>query len=90
MIILYGINFVVPLPCIMSDWTKWSVVDDTGTTYRYRYVLRPALNSGKECEDLLQIKKGYYYFFNEYKSYDILCLLAVRLTWMKNVIGGNM
>ena len=44
----------------MSDWTKWSVVDDTETIYRYRYVLRPALNGGKECADLLQIKKGIF------------------------------
>ena len=42
----------------MSDWTKWSVVDDSGTTYRYRYVLRPALNGGKKCDDILQLKKG--------------------------------
>jgi hypothetical protein len=31
-------SFVVPLPCIMSEWTKWSVVDASGTTYKYRYV----------------------------------------------------
>ena len=49
---------LVPLPCIMSDWSNWSDVDATGTTYRFRYVLRPALNGGKECEDLLQLKKG--------------------------------
>ena len=48
----------VPLPCLMSDWTRWSVPDATGTIYRVRYVLRPALNGGKECEDLMQLKKG--------------------------------
>jgi len=56
-------SFVVPLPCIMSEWTKWSAVDATGTTYKYRYVLRPALNGGKACEDLLQVKKGNVFVF---------------------------
>jgi hypothetical protein len=42
----------------MSDWSKWSDVDATGSSYRYRYVLRPALNGGKKCDDLLQLKKG--------------------------------
>jgi len=42
----------------MSDWSNWSDVDATGSSYRYRYVLRPALNGGKECDDLLQLKKG--------------------------------
>jgi len=42
----------------MSEWTKWSVVDATGTTFKYRYVLRPALNGGKACEDLLEMGKG--------------------------------
>ena len=51
--------FTVPLPCIMSDWSNWSDVDATGSSYRYRYVLRPALNGGKKCDDLLlQLKKG--------------------------------
>jgi hypothetical protein len=51
--------FTVPLPCIMSDWSNWSDVDATGASYRYRYVLRPALNGGKKCDDLLlQLKKG--------------------------------
>jgi hypothetical protein len=55
----YFLNiFSVPLPCIMSDWTNWSDVDATGSSYRYRYVLRPALNGGKACKDLLQLKKG--------------------------------
>ena len=53
-------NISVPLPCIMSEWTKWSTVDASGTIFRYRYVVRPALNGGKECEDLLQLKKGLF------------------------------
>ena len=44
----------------MSEWTPWTKPDATGTIYRYRYVLRPALNKGKECEDLMQLKKGMY------------------------------
>ena len=48
----------VPLPCIMSDWTAWTAPDATGTVYRVRYVVRPALNGGKECEDLMQLRKG--------------------------------
>jgi hypothetical protein len=42
----------------MSDWSNWSNVDATGSSYRYRYVLRPALNGGKKCDDILQLKKG--------------------------------
>jgi hypothetical protein len=48
----------VPLPCIVSEWTKWSAPDATGTRYRVRYMLRPALNGGKECPDLIQLGKG--------------------------------
>jgi hypothetical protein len=53
-IIFQGKHF----PCIMSDWSNWSNVDATGSSYRYRYVLRPALNGGKKCDDILQLKKG--------------------------------
>ena len=45
----------------MSPWTPWSKPDATGTIYRVRYVIRPALNGGKECEDLMQLKKGMEY-----------------------------
>jgi hypothetical protein len=34
----------VPLPCIVSDWTTWSTPDATGVRFRYRYMIRPALN----------------------------------------------
>jgi hypothetical protein len=54
----------------MSDWTKWSVVDDSGTTYRYRYVLRPALNGGKECADLLQIRIEEMFFILNYNKFN--------------------
>ena len=52
------ISISVPLPCIVSEWTAWSAPDATGTRYRVRYTLRPALNGGKECPDLMQIGKG--------------------------------
>ena len=44
----------------MSDWTAWSAPDATGSRYRVRYVIRPALNGGKECEDddLMDTSKG--------------------------------
>ena len=51
--------FTVALPCLMSDWSKWIGPDASGTVYRFRYVVRPSLNGGKECEDLLQLKKGH-------------------------------
>ena len=50
--------FTVPLPCIVSEWSKWSAPDASGTRYRVRYMLRPALNGGKECADLIQLGKG--------------------------------
>jgi hypothetical protein len=48
----------VPLPCIVTDWTNWSAPDATGSRFRYRMMLRPALNGGKTCPDLLQVGKG--------------------------------
>ena len=50
--------FVVPLPCIVSDWTNWSAPDATGSAFRYRMVTRPAINGGKECPELIQARKG--------------------------------
>jgi len=52
----------VPLPCIVTDWTNWSAPDATGSRFRYRMMLRPALNGGKECPDLLQLGKGMLLF----------------------------
>lgn len=51
-------TFTEPLPCIMSDWSSWVGPDASGTRYRVRYVIRPALNGGKECEDVMQLTKG--------------------------------
>ena len=50
--------FSVKLPCIVSDWSEWSSPDATGTIYRHRMMTRPALNGGKECPELMQMKKG--------------------------------
>ena len=50
--------FIVPLPCIVPDWTTWSEPDATGTMFRFRMMLRPALNGGKECPDLMELRKG--------------------------------
>ena len=50
--------FSVKLPCIVSDWTAWTSPDATGTIYRYRMVVRPAINGGEECPELLEAKKG--------------------------------
>ena len=46
----------------MSEWTTWSAPDATGVRFRYRMMLRPALNGGKECQDLLQLGKGMLLF----------------------------
>lgn len=50
--------FTVQLPCIVTEWNVWTVVDATGVSYRYRYIVRPALNGGAECPPLIQSKKG--------------------------------
>jgi len=44
----------------VSEWTAWSAPDATGVRFRYRYMIRPPLNGGKECPDLLQLGKGLY------------------------------
>ena len=54
----------MPLPCIVAEWTNWSEPDATGTRFRYRYMVRPALNGGKECPDLLQLGKGKFNLHN--------------------------
>ena len=54
--------YLVPLPCIMSDWSAWSKYDAAGVSYRFRQTLRPALNGGKECPDeLIQLRKSKLY-----------------------------
>jgi hypothetical protein len=50
--------FTVPLPCIVSDWSNWSAPDASGVRFRVRYMIRPALNGGKECQDLIQLGRG--------------------------------
>ena len=55
---MYLICISVPLPCIVADWSNWSAPDSTGVRFRYRYMIRPALNGGKECPDLMQLGKG--------------------------------
>jgi len=43
----------------MSDWSAWSKYDAAGVSYRFRQMLRPALNGGKECPDeLIQLRKS--------------------------------
>ena len=49
---------LVPLPCIVGPWSSWSQPDATGTRSRIRYVVRPPLNGGHACPDLIQIGKG--------------------------------
>lgn len=48
----------VPLPCIVGDWTNWSTPDATGTRFRYRLMVRPPLNGGKACPELIQLGRG--------------------------------
>ena len=60
----------VPLPCIVSEWTAWSAPDATGTRFRYRMMLRPALNGGKECPDLLEVGKGMFLHSINLISFD--------------------
>lgn len=51
-------SITVPLPCLVCEWSKWSEVDETGTIYRSRKVIRPGMNGGKGCPPLIEIKKG--------------------------------
>jgi hypothetical protein len=48
----------VPLPCIVGPWTTWSAPDASGSRFRYRVMLRPALNGGKTCPELINVGKG--------------------------------
>ena len=55
---IYNLFISVPLPCIVGPWTDWSAPDATGTRYRVRVMVRPALNGGNACPELIQIGKG--------------------------------
>jgi hypothetical protein len=64
-IIIYCFFLSVPLPCIVADWSKWSAPDASGVRFRVRYMIRPALNGGKECPDLIQLGRGKYDLFHK-------------------------
>lgn len=57
---LYIFYHKEPLPCVLSEWTKWGAPDTNGTSSRHRKVIRPALSNGEKCGDLLQIRKGQF------------------------------
>ena len=59
--------FTVPLPLIVGPWNTWAAPDATGTTFRWRYVLRPAINKDEKTPELIETKKG--------KLTIILCFL---------------
>lgn len=42
----------------MSEYVLLRRPDATGTIFRYRFVLSPALNDGKECGVLLELMRG--------------------------------
>lgn len=42
----------------MSDWSKWIGPDASGSVYRVRMVVRPSINGGERCPDLIQLNKG--------------------------------
>jgi hypothetical protein len=50
--------FTVPLPCIVGPWSSWAGPDATGSLFRYRIMVRPALNGGKQCPELINLRKG--------------------------------
>jgi hypothetical protein len=35
--------------------------DASGVRFRVRYMIRPALNGGKECADLIQLGRGNFF-----------------------------
>lgn len=61
-------SFQVPLPCLVSNWSKWIGPDATGSVYRVRMVVRPSINGGEKCPDLIQLKKG---IVKIYVMYDL-------------------
>ena len=48
----------VPLPLIVGPWNTWAAPDATGSTFRWRYVLRPAINKDEKTPELIETKKG--------------------------------
>ena len=81
-IFIYLNFFTVPLPCIVSEWTAWSTPDATGVRFRYRYMIRPALNGGKECQDLIQLGKGLFSKKNIIEEYIFSSLFKALLLFL--------
>jgi len=48
----------VSLDCVVSDWSAWTTADQTGTVTRIRMQVRPAINGGKKCPNMIESKKG--------------------------------
>lgn len=51
-------HFVVPIDCIVSEWSAWSQPTQTGTRARVRHVTTPPVNGGEKCPDLIEQKEG--------------------------------
>nr|CAD7572385.1 unnamed protein product [Timema californicum] len=48
-----------PTDCLLSEWTSWgdcSTICGPGVHNRTRKVLRPSMNAGRPCEDMVQYK----------------------------------
>ena len=73
----------------MSEWTAWSKPDATGTVYRVRYVIRPGLNGGKECEDMLQLKKGIWNCRNSNLKFLITRKADMVNQWLTSIFKIN-
>jgi hypothetical protein len=55
----------VSLDCVVSDWSAWTTSDQTGTVTRIRMQVRPAINGGKKCPNMIE---------SLYKQFDFLLI----------------
>lgn len=67
LLILLHYFVLVPLDCLVGEWTKWSERDKDGKITRRRDVLRYNLNGGEKCPTLEQTQLGMH--FNSLNTY---------------------
>lgn len=72
------IPFSVPINCLVSVWSEWGPLDDSGISRRERTIIVKPLNGGKICPVLKDSKNGMYFIIGSAeKSVNVHSLLTL-------------
>lgn len=69
------ILFSVPINCLVTVWSEWGPLDDSGISRRERTIIVKPLNGGKICPVLKDSKNGMYFI-------NIHLLFTLSLNYM--------